>query len=184
MSNIMVLRSEAKNLLDAFDEHGAEDNVLDMLAKLEQTGVQAVVPLCDLIEELEARAKARKDRARELSDLAKKDEEMLTNAKKTIIKISEIVGQKKFTSGSLTVTVSSGRESVTVVDESVVPTSYKKGVIKVDGWAIQSIMDALPEAVLGVETIVDKAKVMDDVKKNIIPNGVIIEKKPYVIIKG
>ncbi len=141
MPNIMALSEMAVQFLDLLEESGGvfTPEVDQMFSELMQKGVQAVVPLCNTIDEITARMEARKAKAKVLTDLAKKDECMIETAHKYIIKAMKACGQDKLTSGALTVTLCKGNPSVDIVDEDAVPLRFKTATIKVNAVDLDAV---------------------------------------------
>lgn len=182
MANILLIAAKAQSIVRAFDED--EESAHALIAELEQMGMAAVAPLCDVIDELTARAGARKEKARATAELARKDEAMTDNMKSLILKIMQVSGQDKMSNGALSITVSKGRESVEIVDESKVPMSYKRANIKIKGNAIDAILAAFPDDVMDIKEEVDKKAITEAHKAGVGVNGTEIVRKPYLIIKG
>ena len=187
MSNIMIIRTEAEELSRLWDEANGEltPEVMAAYDKLAQHGQQAIAIMADMRDELTARMSSRKAKAKELTELAKKDEAMLENNQKYMLAIMEKLGLKKVEVGALVVTRSDGRESVNVIDEDAVPDTYKRAILTIPADKLY-----LVEAVLGkldVKAEVDKTavkQVWKDSEGKIEIAGTEIVRKPYVTIKG
>jgi hypothetical protein len=186
MPNILPIKELAREIVLAIDTQEGEltPDVLDLFSQLEQKGAAAIAPLCDVVDELTLRAAARKDKAKQLSNLAKKDESMVENAKKYLIAIMQAVGQDKFQIGSLTVTLSKGRESVEVVNEDLIPMKYKTATIKLNGNDLDTAQTLFGDSITSTNIEVDKTAIKKATAENIGIAGTQIVRKPYIIIKG
>lgn len=187
MSNIMKIRDEARELADLWESTEGEltPELEEAYNKLLQMGQAGVAILCDLRDEIEARMNSRKAKAKELTELAKKDEGMLDNNKKYLMAIMDVMGTKKVTVGSLVVTKSDGRESVNVVDESLVPDNYKRATLTIPGDQLYLVESLFPDAEIKKE--VDKTaikQVYKDSEGNMGVAGTEIIRTPYLTIKG
>ena len=185
--NILPIKEAAAQLVHALDEAEGEitSEVTDLFRQLENKGMAAIAPLCDVKDELEARMEARKAKARELTELAKKDEAMIANAKKYILAIMQALGQDKFTVGSLSVTVSKGRESIEITDEKAVPLRHKTATIKVSADQLESIEAVFGNEFKGEPKIdVDKTSIKAATTQDMGVAGTQVVRTPYLIIKG
>ena len=187
MPNIMKLRAEAQNLIALMDEADMDftPEIEQGFQQLSQLG-QAGVAICgDIIDELTARATARKNRAKELSDLAKRDESSIDSTKRQMMLIMDTLGTKKVAIGGLTVTKSDGRESVEIIDENLVPDKYKKATITFPAHDLE-VVRTLTE-IQSEKVEISKTAIMADHKASkgeIGVAGVNIVKNPYLLIKG
>ena len=130
MPNIMQLKDQAKELFDKLDEMET-DEFLRELEVVAQKGMQVIAPLCDLIDELNARGEARKNKASELHNLATKDIARAGNIKESITKIMSMLNQKKIENGALTVTLCPGNPALEIEDETLIPMGYVKATITI-----------------------------------------------------
>ena len=186
MPNILPIKELAREIVLALDTQDGEitPDVQDLFQQLEQKGAAAIAPLCDVVDELTLRAAARKEKAKQLSELAKKDESMVENAKKYLMAIMQAVGQDKFQIGALTVTLSKGRESVEIVNEDLIPMKYKTATIKLNGSDLDTAQTLFGDSITSTKVEVDKTSIKKATDNNIGIAGTQIVRKPYVIIKG
>ena len=186
MPNILPIKELAREIVLALDTQDGEitQDVQDLFNQLEQKGAAAIAPLCDVVDELTLRAAARKEKAKQLSELAKKDESMVENAKKYLMAIMQAVGQDKFQIGALTVTLSKGRESVEIVNEDLIPMKYKTATIKLNGSDLDTAQTLFGDSITSTKVEVDKTSIKKATDNNIGIAGTQIVRKPYVIIKG
>ena len=187
MAHILQIADIARNIVHTLDEAEGEitPEVTELFRLLENKGMAAIAPLCDVKDELEARMGARKAKAAELIMLAKKDEEMIANAKKYVMAIMQAMKQDKFAIGSLTVTLAKGRESIDIFDEKMVPLKFKTATIRVNASQLAAI-----EAVFGTDfngepkLSVDKTAVKAATTADVGVAGTEKVRNPYLIIKG
>ena len=186
MPNILPIKELAREIVLALDTQDGEitQDVQDLFNQLEQKGAAAIAPLCDVVDELTLRAAARKEKAKQLSELAKKDESMVENAKKYLMAIMQAVGQDKFQIGAPTVTLSKGRESVEIVNEDLIPMKYKTATIKLNGSDLDTAQTLFGDSITSTKVEVDKTSIKKATDNNIGIAGTQIVRKPYVIIKG
>lgn len=190
MSNIMVIRKEAKEIAALWEQTEGEltPELEAEYGKLLQMGEAGVAILADVRDELEARMNERKAKAKVYTELAKKDEAMLDNNKKYLMAIMDVMGMKKVTVGALVVTKSDGRESVNVFNEDAVPLKYKKATITIPATKLEivkAVLDA--EDILKESLDVDKTAITELHKSSegeMGVEGTEIVRTPYVTIKG
>ena len=182
MPNIMQLKDQAKELFDKLDEMET-DEFLRELEVVAQKGMQVIAPLCDLIDELNARGEARKNKASELYNLATKDIARASNIKESITKIMSMLNQKKIENGALTVTLCPGNPALEIEDETLVPLRYVKATITIPATQLdlaKTVLDNIEKVSLAV----DKNAIKRDTDENIGIAGTKIVRRPYVKIKG
>ena len=186
MPNILQIREIAAEIVAALDTQEGEftPDVQDLFQQLEQKGAAAIAPLCDVVDELTARATARKEKAKALTELARKDESMVENAKKYLIAVMQATGQDKMVIGELAVTISKGRESVEITDESLIPDKYKKATITLNGADLRTAETLFGDSITSKKLEPDKTAIKKATDENIGIAGTQIVRKPYVIIKG
>jgi hypothetical protein len=184
MPNIMKLRDLAKEIVNSMDEDGYTEETERLFTELETKGAAAVAPLCDVIDELALRGEARKSKAKELAELAAKDEAMIANAKKYLMAIMRTLGQDKMVIGGLSVTLAKGRESIEVTDEALIPDSYKTASVKIAGSEIDTIRAAFGDSIKSVSLTVDKTKIKEAHTAGMGVAGTAVVRNPYLIIKG
>ena len=186
MPNILQIREIAAEIVAALDTQEGEftPDVQDLFHQLEQKGAAAIAPLCDVVDELTARATARKEKAKALTELARKDESMVENAKKYLIAVMQATGQDKMVIGELAVTVSKGRESVEITDESLIPDKYKRATITLNGADLRTAETLFGDSITSKKLEPDKTAIKKATDENIGIAGTQIVRKPYVIIKG
>lgn len=189
MSNIMKISREAGEVITLFDLSDGEitPELNAMLEALNQD-VQAYTAIsADIIDELGARMNARKERAKELTALAKRDEAMIERAKAGIVQAMQIANVDKLQIGGLSVTLSKGQESVEILDEEEVPASYKRATITLPANELGWIKSVAGERITSEKVEVDKTAIKLAHKASngeIGIAGTAIVRKPYVIIKG
>ena len=182
MPNIMKLKDQAKELFDRLDEL-EPDQFLAELEIISQKGMQVIAPLCDLIDELNARGEARKTKASELMDLATKDVARAKSVKETIAKIMSMLNQKKFENGALTVTLCPGNPALEIEDETLIPLGYVKATITIPATQLDFAKRVL-DNIEKVSLAVDKNAIKRDTDENIGIAGTKIVRRPYIKIKG
>lgn len=184
MPNIMPLNELAVQLMGLLEEtNGVVTPEVDqMFAELMQKGLQAVVPLCNTIDELTARMEARKAKAKVLTELAKKDESMIETAHKYIIKAMKACGQDKLSSGALTVTLCKGNPSVDITDEDAVPLRFKTATITLNAVDLDAVK--VVATILSEKIAVNKTAIKQATDDNIGVAGTQIIRNPYLRIKG
>lgn len=187
MANILKIESTAREIVQALDEaDGVVTPEVDELFRLlENQGMAAIAPLCDVKDEIEARMAARKAKAAELNALAKKDAEMIANAKQYIMAVMRAMKKDHFSIGALSVTLSKGKESIEIFDEAMVPIQYKVATIKVEAAQLSAI-----EAVFGKEFMgepkleASKTLIKAAITDNVGVAGTEKVRNPYLIIRG
>lgn len=186
MPNILKIRELAAEIVAALDSQEGEitPNVQDLFDQLETKGAAAIAPLCDVVDELTVRAAARKEKAKALAELAKKDEQMVENAKKYLVKVMQAIGQDKMVVGSLAVTISKGLKSVEIVNEDLIPMKYKKATITLNGADLKTAETLFGDSITSIKVDVDKTSIKKATNENIGIAGTQIVRNPYVIIKG
>lgn len=182
MPNIMQLKDTAKELFDRLDEL-EPDEFLAELELIEQKGMQIIAPLCDLIDELNARGEARKAKASELMDLAINDIARAKNIKQSIAKIMSMLNLKKVENGALTVTLVPGNPSLEIIDETIIPLSYVKATLTIPATQLEFAKQVL-DNIEKVSMAVDKNAIKKDTSDNFGIAGTKIVRNPYVKIKG
>ena len=182
MPNIMQLKDQAKELFDKLDEM-EPDEFLKELEVVSQKGMQVIAPLCDLIDELNARGEARKTKASELMELGTKDVARAKSVKETIAKIMSMLNQKKIENGALTVTLCPGNPALEIEDETLIPLSYVKATITIPAAQLDFAKRVL-DNIEKVSLAVDKNAIKRDTDDNIGIAGTKIVRRPYVKIKG
>lgn len=187
MSNIMIVREAANEFLAAYYQAGEDfsaPEVLEKFAELEKMGQDALAPLCDILDELEARKVARKEKAQEYRVLAKKSEDDADRMKEYITAIMQSTGLSKLSLGEKTITLSKGRESVEIIDEKKVPEAYKRIVMTVKGTNIEALMAVFGDDVLNYKEEINKTDITAAHKAGVGVDGTEVVRKPYIIIKG
>ena len=188
MSNIMVIKQDAKQIIEMLDDaDGIMTPEIDAkMGVLMQHGQAGLAILADIRDELTLRTDARKAKAAELTDLAKRDEAMIETAERTMLAVMSAMGTKKVEIGSLQITLCDGRESVEIVDEEQVPESYKKATLSFPASELDTL-SALGIDVSGAKVAVSKTAIMEthkDTKGEVGIAGTQIIRKPYLRIKG
>lgn len=188
MSNILKIRNEARQIIAMLDENeGLITPEIETLINQLQTDTEAgLAILADIRDELNLRKTARETKAAEISALAAKDNSMIETAQKTMLAIMQSTGQKKVEIGSLQITLCDGRESVEIVDEEQVPSTYKKASLTFPAEEIPALQ-AMGLDVSSVKLSVSKTAIMDVHKATegtIGVSGTRITKNPYLRIKG
>ena len=182
MPNIMQLKNDAKELFDRLDEL-EPDQFLAELEIISQKGMQVIAPLCDLIDELNARGEARKAKASELMDLATNDVARAKTIKQSIAKIMSMLNLKKVENGALTVTLVPGNPALEILDETVIPLSYVKATITIPATQLEFAKQVL-DNIEKVSMAVDKNAIKKDITDDFGIAGTQITRTPYVKIKG
>lgn len=182
--NIMVLSDLAKELYQKLDDCETTEEALAVMQEIEQKGMQIVAPLCDVIDELEARGTSRKNKAAVYSDLAKKDAEMVKSAKKAIIRVMQVAKQEKFANGSLTVSLTKGSPSLVIVDENLVPIRYKKLTIETSGDKLELLQSVLGEDLKKYSLETPKSEIKSITTDTFGVEGTRIVYTPRLTIKG
>ena len=169
MPNILQIRELAAEIVAALDTQEGEltPDVQDLFDQLQSKGAAAVAPLCDVIDELNARSAARKEKAKSLTELARKDESMAENAKKYLVAIMQAIGQDKMQIGELAVTLAKGRESVEIVDENIVPIKYKVATVKINGSEVETLQAVFGDSIKSIKLDVDKTAIKAATDDNI-----------------
>lgn len=191
MPNIKLLSQEAKELFETFEELSPED-FQTAIQSIEQKGLQAVAPLCDVIDELQIRAEDHKNLAKRYSELASAEEARIERMKKSILWIMKSVGQKKLSNGALTVIVNEGKGSLEIVDETLIPDKYKKATITIPADQLDTVRILVGDHIEKEVVAVSKTAIKDEIKKYAEQNegqtlevaGTQIIKNPYITIKG
>jgi len=186
MPNILALKDLARDIVVALDTQEGEftADVDELFTQIAAKGAAAVAPLCDVVDELSLRAAARKDKAKELTELAKKDESMVENAKKYLVRIMQTIGQDKMQIGTLSITLAKGKESVEVINEESVPDKYKTATVKINGSQVDTLKSVFGDNIKSIKLDVDKTAIKSASDDNIGIAGTEIVRKPYLIIKG
>lgn len=188
MSNIMVIKQDAKEIIAMLDDaDGVMTPEIDAkMGVLMQHGQSGLAILADIRDELALRAKARSDKAAELSALASRDNAMIETAERTMLSMMSALGTKKVEIGSLQITLCDGRESVEIVDEEMVPDTYKKATLSFPASELDTL-SALGIDVSSAKVAVSKTAIMEthkDTKGEVGIAGTQIIRKPYLRIKG
>lgn len=184
---VLLIRDAAKDFLTAYYQSGEDftsEEVTTALSELEKTGQEAIAPMCDILDELEARAKARRDKARQYAELAKTTEESVERMKEYILTLMRQTGLDKLSVGEKSITLSKGRESVEVIDEAKVPDTYKRIILKIRGTNIDAIMAVFGDDVMDFKEEVNKTEITAAHKAGVGIAGTQVVRKPYLIIKG
>lgn len=184
---VLLIRDAAKDFLTAYYQSGEDftsEEVTTALSELEKTGQDAIAPMCDILDELDARAKARRDKARQYAELAKTTEESVESVKEYILTLMRQTGLDKLSVGEKSITMSKGKESVEVFDEKQVPDAYKRIILKIKGTHMDAIMSVFGEDVMDIKEEVNKTEITAAHKAGIGVAGTQVVRKPYLIIKG
>ena len=182
MPNIMQLKNDAKELFDRLDEL-EPDQFLAELEIISQTGMQVIAPLCDIIDELDARGNARQAKATELAELAKKDLERIDRIKASITKLMQMFNLKKVDNGALSITYYDGQPSLEITDEEQIPLSYVKATLTIPATQLEFAKQVL-DNIEKVSMAVDKNAIKKDTNDNFGIAGTKIVRHPYIKIKG
>jgi len=186
MPNLFNLKGIARELSELIDQEGLTQEVEAKLEQISQMGISCVAIFASLLDEYEMRAKIRKEKGKELTDLAKKDSELAARQKELIKAVMATTGQKKVELGGLTATLSPGSASTVVDNEDIVPPQYKSITLKIRADKLDLVKAVLdPENILSESspevslTLVKKAS-----DENIGVNGTRIEKGMRLTLKG
>lgn len=182
MPNIMQLTKDSRELFDKLDEL-EPDEFLAELEKIQDKGMAVIAPLCDIIDELDARGNARKAKAAELAELAKKDLERIDRVKSSIAKLMQMFNTKKLDNGSLSVTYYDGQPSLEIVDEEQIPLSYKKATLTIPATELEFAQQVIGN-IEKVTVAVSKSAIKKDTTDDFGVAGTRIVRNPYIKIKG
>jgi hypothetical protein len=121
-------------LIERLEEQEAPDqerltNLVAFLMHKEKLLAEKVDGYCSVYRGLEARAKARREEARHLSDLARYDENDIERLKEAVKFVSQSLGQPKLEGKTRSITIStSKRPAIEITDEGAVPMEFKEEV--------------------------------------------------------
>lgn len=147
-------------LIERLEEEEAPDEerlarLAAFLAHKEKLLAEKVDGYVSFYRHLEARAKARKEEARHLQDLARYDENQMGRLKEAVKFVSENLDKPKLEGKTRSITVStSKRPAIDITDENVIPWEFKEVIesIKVDKKGITDYVVATGDIPPGVET--------------------------------
>ena len=137
MSNIFEITADVQTLealIERLKEQEIPDqerltNLVAFLMHKEKLLADKVDGYVSVARSLEARAKARREEARHLSDLARYDENDMERLKEAVKFVSQSLGQPKLMGKTRSITVStSSRPAIEITDEGAVPMEFKEEV--------------------------------------------------------
>lgn len=164
MTSIYELTGEIQELerrLELADEMPSDIEQTEMvshyltLAEIEGDFADKIDAYVAVYRDLQARAQAQRAEAKNLTDMAKANENNMDRLKEAVKYASEKLGRSKLQGHTHHITVStSGRPAIDIVDADKVPQEFLEVVkqIKIDKKAIADYLVETGEIVDGVET--------------------------------
>lgn len=142
MKNLYELTSDWNKVANMlYDEDVDEKMVLDTLESIEGDIEDKANGYAKIIKELEAKAKARKEEAKRLSDSSKTFENKVKFLKQILFNSMKETGKTKFTTNlfSFNIAKNGGKQALTIDGE--VPEEYTKTVIENDTDKIRQALE-------------------------------------------
>ena len=142
MKNLYELTNDWNTVANMlYDEDVDEKMVLDTLESIEGDIEDKANGYAKIIKELEAKAKARKEEAKRLSDSSKTFENKVKFLKQNLFNSMKETGKTKFTTDlfSFNIAKNGGKQALTIDGE--VPEEYTKTVIENDTDKIRQALE-------------------------------------------
>ena len=142
MKNLYELTNDWNTVANMlYDEDVDEKMVLDTLESIEGDIEDKANGYAKIIKELEAKAKARKEEAKRLSDSSKTFENKVKFLKQNLFNSMKETGKTKFTTDlfSFNIAKNGGKQALTIDGE--VPEEYTKTVIENDTEKIRQALE-------------------------------------------
>lgn len=142
MKNLYELTSDWNKVANMlYDEDVDEKMILDTLESIEGDIEDKANGYAKIIKELEAKAKARKEEAKRLSDSSKTFENKVKFLKQNLFNSMKETGKTKFTTDlfSFNIAKNGGKQALTIDGE--VPEEYTKTVIENDTDKIRQALE-------------------------------------------
>ena len=142
MKNLYELTNDWNTVANMlYDEDVDEKMVLDTLESIEGDIEDKANGYAKIIKELEAKAKARKEEAKRLSDSSKTFENKVKFLKQNLFNTMKETGKTKFTTDlfSFNIAKNGGKQALTIDGE--VPEEYTKTVIENDTEKIRQALE-------------------------------------------
>ena len=142
MSNLYELTNDWNTVANMlYDEDVDEKMVLDTLESIEGDIEDKADGYAKIIKELEAKAKARKEEAKRLSDSSKTFENKVKFLKQNLFNTMKETGKTKFATDlfSFNIAKNGGKQALTIDGE--VPKEYTKTVIENDTDKIRQALE-------------------------------------------
>lgn len=181
--NLYDLSQDYLRLIELIDEE--DDNALNVeLAKVGDSINTKIEKLALVIRTLEAQSAAIKS---EVERLDKRSAALGNHAKRIKAYIQDIMGAvalKKVQGVLASVTLQAGRESVRIVDESLIPGNFKyvqvkKSVVELTDEERKKLEDEKGK----LDFVVSKEEIMDLHKDGVDIPGVEFGKTPFIVIR-
>ena len=142
MKNLYELTSDWNKVANMlYDEDVDEQMILDTLESIEGDIEDKADGYTKIIKELEAKAKARKEEAKRLSDSARTFENKIKFLKQNLTNTMKETGKTKFATDlfSFNIAKSGGKQALTIDGE--VPEEYTKTVVENDTDKIRQALE-------------------------------------------
>ena len=184
--NLFQIQKSSHELVSLLEEtQGVVTTEVELLLqKIENQKGAAIAILCDSMDEIAARANARKEKAKLLNDLAKQDNRALETIKNNIMNIMKLTKQDKITVGALSVTLAKPRQSVEITNLDEIPVRYLTASVKMSAQDYINYMKETKKKALSVEYVPDKTLIKKDNDNGIEIKGARVVETPYLIIRG
>lgn len=143
MSNLYQLTSNYETVLNMiYDEDVDEQMILDTLEGIEGEIEDKADGYAKIIKELEAKANARKEEAKRLTESAKSFENKTKMLKQNLYNAMKTTGKTKFATElfSFNIAKNGGKQTLTI--DGDVPEEYTKTIIENDTDKIRSDLEA------------------------------------------
>lgn len=144
--NLIRLETEYRILWEMLEASQGEltPEIESYMAEIQANTVSAAFSLQDMRDEAEMYVKQCKERAAELVDRAKRFEKTSENLKQVIIKVLQMSGEKTIQNAHHRITLTKNPVKVEIIDESLVPDSYKVVECKIPKADFLKVKDTIP----------------------------------------
>lgn len=151
--------TELETLLDRLDEDSertdedTEDELVAYLAESEEQLRDKIDGYVSFYRHLEARAKARKDEAKHITDLARGDEKHMDRLKAAVRLASEKLERPKLEGHTRSITVSQSKKpAIEILDVPSIPDEFKEEIITIS-WKVDKV--AIAAHIMGTGEVPD-----------------------------